>query len=530
MTLKNSQTDHRTRDDIVFEPDFSAARRGDGTTTKFTRLEKRALSIFAASAGRLLTRNQLLDAISEPGSEKSDRTIDFLINRLRRKLGDDARTPRFIETRYGEGYVWLPLAYSDSAAAAFIVIGPLKGVVSLGKMGSQGIALARMLQSSFREGLRADEKVAIVADLAIAEMPALSRPQIGVQLTFFRQGADVECVVSARRLVSGHIFEVRRFPVRPDADGYQALSVVAQHLAQSIIARYWQVIATDGSASSPLPIAMHDAAQLPDYEDSWSDTDKRLHVLKRDYPDDPAIKLMWATHLHTKYVRNGTELFQAGTDTCIQDEREIERLVLESIEYAQSRPEFAVMAAKLLYFVDHGYRDLAMDLALAAHGTNTAIASSLAIVGQLYAFSGDIETAEDYLSQAEQLCEPGSEFHVYTLYFQCQAHMANGNREKLATSLKRLYRIRPGAVVYLEPFFTDPETPSLRARAMVRLISRPKATAMLKHATYISARLFKEVRHRENSLLTPVNLFVRRFGYDVVPDEAAIHLSAFHSP
>jgi SulP family sulfate permease len=46
----------------------------------------------------------------------SDRSIDYLVNRVRRKLGDSARRPHYIETRYGEGYVWIAYRSSEPPA------------------------------------------------------------------------------------------------------------------------------------------------------------------------------------------------------------------------------------------------------------------------------------------------------------------------------------------------------------------------------------------------------------------------------
>src|SRR5262245_33825815 len=92
--------------DTVFDKAFLRARRNSGEELKFTRAERALLRLFTSSKGKLLTRNQLLDAISDAGSEISDRNIDYAINRLRAKLGDSARSPSMIATQYGEGYVW----------------------------------------------------------------------------------------------------------------------------------------------------------------------------------------------------------------------------------------------------------------------------------------------------------------------------------------------------------------------------------------------------------------------------------------
>lgn len=93
--------------DLSFDPSFLFARHGAGTEFRFTRSERALLQVFTRHPRRVLTRNQLLDAIAGSGSVGTDRSIDFLINRLRAKLGDSARSPTMIATQYGEGYIWI---------------------------------------------------------------------------------------------------------------------------------------------------------------------------------------------------------------------------------------------------------------------------------------------------------------------------------------------------------------------------------------------------------------------------------------
>jgi DNA-binding response OmpR family regulator len=64
----------------------------------------------------LRSRQALLDVVSGPGSDASDRSVDYLVSRLRRKLGDSARRPRYIATHYGEGYIWIADGVPDAGA------------------------------------------------------------------------------------------------------------------------------------------------------------------------------------------------------------------------------------------------------------------------------------------------------------------------------------------------------------------------------------------------------------------------------
>jgi DNA-binding response OmpR family regulator len=80
----------------------------DGVPLVVTPSEFRLLHTLMRRAGRVVTRDDLLDAIH--GDESSgviDRTIDVHLGRLRRKLGDDAAAPRFIATVRTIGYKFL---------------------------------------------------------------------------------------------------------------------------------------------------------------------------------------------------------------------------------------------------------------------------------------------------------------------------------------------------------------------------------------------------------------------------------------
>ena len=58
----------------------------------------------ARAVGRVCSREQLLLSAADRDFEAFDRSIDVHIWSLRRKLGDDSRAPRFLETVRGVGY------------------------------------------------------------------------------------------------------------------------------------------------------------------------------------------------------------------------------------------------------------------------------------------------------------------------------------------------------------------------------------------------------------------------------------------
>lgn len=70
-----------------------------------TSLEFDLLLCLARAAGRVLTRDKLLDEIAGRDYDVFDRSIDVHISSLRRKLGDDSKNPRFIKTFRSVGYM-----------------------------------------------------------------------------------------------------------------------------------------------------------------------------------------------------------------------------------------------------------------------------------------------------------------------------------------------------------------------------------------------------------------------------------------
>ncbi len=78
-----------------------------------TPVEFDLLVILAKAAGRVLTRDQLLDAVAGRSYEVFDRSVDVHISSLRRKLGDDSKNPRFIKTIRSAGYMFIDPRQQD---------------------------------------------------------------------------------------------------------------------------------------------------------------------------------------------------------------------------------------------------------------------------------------------------------------------------------------------------------------------------------------------------------------------------------
>ena len=61
-----------------------------------------------------MSRDKLMELARGREHESYDRSIDVQVSRLRKLLGEDPQSPRYIQTVWGFGYVFIP----DGAAAA----------------------------------------------------------------------------------------------------------------------------------------------------------------------------------------------------------------------------------------------------------------------------------------------------------------------------------------------------------------------------------------------------------------------------
>lgn len=83
----------------------------DKAAVELTTNEYELLNLFALSAGKTLSRDDLLNRLRGIGYDGMDRTIDMLVSRLRKKLGDDSAKPFKIKTVWKKGYLFVPDAW-----------------------------------------------------------------------------------------------------------------------------------------------------------------------------------------------------------------------------------------------------------------------------------------------------------------------------------------------------------------------------------------------------------------------------------
>jgi hypothetical protein len=504
--------------DTLFHPDFTSARRGDGADVTFTRGETRMLACLARYPGRVVSRNQILDEISDIGSDKADRNVDFMVNRLRRKLADSPRAPRFIDTRYGEGYVWLPRARSGlpKAAGAHVVIGPVRGTLGLGDDRIWANRFTDAFHIAFSSHFGPDQKVVVDPDCPPFASFTEGAPTIAVDLTFLRDGTALDCVIHATAFQSGMTYGLSRHRIPSDADQTGDLPKSTQDLARRLAAEIWKSLTLTARRREPMQVAMHNAAQtlqagLP----GWAESHRRLQDLAAQNPTDHGLQLMLAGNIQAKYIQHGLEIFTTGPDTRAEDEAQIEALVTANLPFVQNDPFYVATAAKLLFFIARGYRRLALEMIEEVNRTTTAAAPALAILGPLRAFSGEIEAGIAALDQALGLVDAGSEFEVYILCLKCQLLMAINDRPRLDAVLARLYAIKPTICFVYDIFYGRTDNPSPQALMTLNNMTVEQARGMLIFVDYLCARHFADPDHRRNTLHTPLTLLADKFGPDI---------------
>jgi len=91
------------------EVDFDRAElRRDGRKVEITAQELRILDVFLRNPGRLLSRNQLIEAAWGPGVAITDRVVDQHVFNLRKKIEEEPAQPRFLISVRGLGYRFEP--------------------------------------------------------------------------------------------------------------------------------------------------------------------------------------------------------------------------------------------------------------------------------------------------------------------------------------------------------------------------------------------------------------------------------------
>lgn len=498
--------------DLVFDPDFLFADRGNAARLKFTRHERALLKLFIENPNRLLTRGQILDVITHEGSDLSDRNVDFLVNRLRTKLGDSARSPRYIATQYGEGYIWIAKPVDE--LDAFLVIGPCYGL---------------------RDERTAAMALPMLSELASA-LDAITGQQHGIVVKQNWSGRTTSCSVAYSLDASLHADGDQlhgAFVLRTGQSGQilKALraSFSAAHLSddnRALAARIKEAIWAHRALPSPLPLPltpadkplelrMHDAARLLSRTpESWRESNDQIERARAANPDDPVLAIMRGLALYASLIQ-----LPRSAEEWDNAEREIEDLVIAALPSIQDNPLLVLEASKLLIFINRGHFELANRLADEAFEKSAAFAAAFSTRAQMRMVQGDFPEAHRLYDKAIELAEPGSEFLIYLKVLKTTTALAADDRAMVNALATELYEINPAIRSGIGHFMVDPDAePPKDFEALFRSLGEARASQMILFFYNVSARPFHAAAHRKNVMRGFITHLTRCYGERVVPD------------
>ena len=81
--------------------------RGD-QPVRLTATESQLMRIFAGQPGEAVTRTKLVEDLGRDRGQAQERAVDVQITRLRRKIEDNPKQPRYLQTVRGAGYMLAP--------------------------------------------------------------------------------------------------------------------------------------------------------------------------------------------------------------------------------------------------------------------------------------------------------------------------------------------------------------------------------------------------------------------------------------
>ena len=501
--------------DLTFGEDFLWVRRDGGEPIAFTRLERALLQALAARPGRLFSRQQLLNAMAGEGQALNDRNVDFLVNRLRKKLQDPARRPRFIGTQYGEGYVWIAAA-PRAAGDGFLVVGPLRG---LDQADHRPMVEARLrrLHREIASQCAVGHEIVFLPDWS----PATSGPpefRYSVSADFIAGDQGPQAAFSLRDERRGRLLRV----VRCDMAGELGDEAQAE-LAAKLVGAIWRDMVLPpgdpGPTDPPLEVLMQDAALTlsRSRDQGWAYIGRWLEYGRDAH--DAELDLMWATYLS---VRMHFLDFDAGDAKArVRLEREAEACVLQALPQVRSHPILKLAAAKLLFDLLGDHLDVAEALLAESLAEGATFAAGLSLRGALQAYRGDLAAALASFDQALALMPASREFQVYLRIKKSVVLIAAGDRRAADAELARIAQIKPAARAEVQLFYLHPdEAPSPEAAKALERLSAATARRIVTHQFYRFARYFTNPAHARAIMAGTLRHFLPRFGADIVPAEA----------
>ncbi|WNJ88346.1 winged helix-turn-helix domain-containing protein [Bosea sp. 685] len=509
--------------ELILDETCLFARRG-GKTIQFTRNERSLLLAFVRNPHQLMSRSRLIEEIAPPENESSDRNIDFLVNRLRAKLGDSAKSPRYIATQYGEGYVWIaePSAAPPQTGQIDAYLAIVPSFVEQGhRFGAQASALLTQLRDGIARGVTSSQTIVIVEGWRHV-VP--DRLRYVLQVSFQDAGNRLDCTATLREMPMRQI--VRAFRLDLGAAETASFTTEAARVSHGIIEALRKAL-TNASAGlgtpsdQPLDVRLRKATtQLSSSSPAWLKKGQELSAARVRNPADPDIALQWGLHLFARLVL-ASPFTGISNEERDEIESEIEATVLDCLPAIENNPLLMLAAAKLLYFIHRGHLDLAEDLAERAFARTADFAAALPVMGQLRQARGKFKEAVILFDRGIEMADPGSEFMLYLRVLKCIALLASGDRTALDAAKTFAYDVphtTSELVVMIGMTMTAADQPLSEAVAKTLTAAGPAGVSnALEYVYFTSARHFIAQTARANVMRGLVAHAMRLHGAAAIP-------------
>jgi DNA-binding winged helix-turn-helix (wHTH) protein len=493
--------------DLVLGRDLLSVTYPDGSRLHFTRQERTLLLKLTANPGRLITRATLAAALGGESAEQvGERHVDFLINRLRSKLGDAARAPRYIRTHYGEGYSWVGPALPADKDSPLLRIGTVYG---------------RNLPGAAEIVERLDG----VLQAQLAGGIGVAGARFFLDASFHDDGANLRAALVLRDGVTSAIIDTFRLA------GTAGDEAVICSAAEGVIRSIWAHAALPRATAHPPPnepppwVKLFEGALMMNGDlQTWKSSEQRLAVMLSEEPGNPAMEVMRSLNLYLWLIQSfrdpSGKIVDEAQWRAVEDE--IETIALANLSRFQEHPVMQLAVAKLLLFINRGYLHLSRRIAEDLLVNSSAHAAAFALAGEAAGFAGDFEAGTVMINRALELSEAGSQFQVYLLVVEACTLFAAGDM----AGVERIYRLTrdlsPSAFATLQSFLCLEGYEEAPVFCRVIAPGPERAREALRYIWNCTGRRFAYRTHRRAFMAPLANALIRRFGPQVVPPEVAL--------
>lgn len=460
------------------------ARRDDGTSIRLSKQEHALLLRFVREPHTLITRADLLKCLNGNGGALSERNIDYLVNRLRKRLGDSARDSRFIATRYGVGYAWVADPVKPEPISAFLLIGPVCGeTADLEAVGDFPDQLATTVSSAF-----GGYKTVVSALEWEPDPHGLDKLAFTLDVKLHVEGGHLHLALILREGPTRRFIQSFRRIINQGEE-----KQLIEDIAHQVVCSIWRdMTLADGGPEAAVIMSS-------DEKTEWHGAAAQIQAEKSILPAGAEVSVMQALNKYESLIRSVHEA-PITDEQWVALETEIEDHVLRALPDAHDNPRLLLSIARLLRFIDRGYLALAGRITEEAFKQSVAFDEVFAMRGQIEASRGELDTAVAIYDKAIKMTEPSSRTHIHLLVLKIIALQAGENRPAVRQTVIDLNNIVPVNQLIFGLFLVPLKARQLNpeAESSFSNMSPDDGRHLSRYLFRAWARQFRKPEHQEN--------------------------------